>query len=197
MRNNRNPAPVVVAILLAAGILAGCDRNDGRAVTQAATSAAEPTPPSRMPSRSDAPGGRLVYNPKADEMLFVFDGLGTALTIPHAWQEGDVSIEKLAMAGAAHSLCAYGARFHPLHEDPHTYYHVALIRVYDEVRWQALLDGERSGQIELAHVDGKVYAFASVQANPLPDGTAESERFDQLVIPEQDAPRQLAIKKAS
>ncbi|MDQ8051345.1 hypothetical protein, partial [Luteibacter sp.] len=99
--------------------------------------------------------------------------------------------------GATHSVCAYGARFHPVHEDPKLYYHVALIRVYDEARWRALKDADHAGEIELARVDGKVYSFASVQSNPLPDGTAESERFDQLVIADQDAPKQVAIKKNS
>jgi hypothetical protein len=186
----------VVAILLAAGALAGCDKDDGHAVAQVAAPTVE-APLSTAPSDPGTPGGKLVYNPKVDEMLFVFDNLGTAVTIPHAWQEGDVSIEKLATAGVTQSLCAYGARFHPAHEDPKLYYHVALIRVYDEARWQALNGAERVGEIELAHIDGKVYSFASVTANPLPDGTAESERFDQLVISDQDAPKQLAIKKAS
>lgn len=184
------------AILLAVAVLAGCG-DGGQAVTQTAAPTAKPAPSTSIPSHSDAPGGRVVYNPRTDEMLFVFDDLGTALTIPHLWQEGDVSIEKLVMAGDANPECAYGARFHPLHEDPRSYYHVALIRVYDEARWKTLQDADRAGEIELAHMDGKVYSYATVQANPLPDGTAESERFDELVISVQDAPGKLAIRKPS
>ena len=184
------------AMLLAAWALAGCD-DGGRAATQVAVPTAEPVPLASTPSNSEAPGGRLVYNPRADEMLFVFDDLGTALTIPHRWQEGDVSIEKLVLAGDGNPERAYGARFHPVHEAPQSYHHVALIRVYDEARWKMLRDADHAGEIELAHVDGKVYSYAIVQANPLPDGTAESERFDQLDISVQEAPAQLAIRKAS
>ncbi|MDQ8051328.1 hypothetical protein [Luteibacter sp.] len=197
MLNNRTLVPAALAILVVAAILAGCDGYGGRDIPHANASKAESPSPPMMPSHPGAPGGRLVYNPKADEMLFVFDDLGTALTIPHLWQEGDVSIEKVAVVGATHSMCAYGARFHPVHEDPGSYYRVAVIRVYDEARWQALRHAGRVGEIELAHVDGKVYSFTSARTNPLPDGTAESERFDQLVISEQDAPKQLVIRKAS
>jgi hypothetical protein len=184
------------ATLLAVWTLAGCD-DGGRAATQAAVPAAEPVPLASTASNSDAPGGRLVYNPRADEMLFVFDELGTALTIPHLWQEGDVSIEKLVMAGDGNPERAYGARFHPVHEKPQSYYHVALIRVYDEARWKTLRDADHAGEIELGHIDGKVYSYAIVPANPLPDGTAESKRFEQLMISAKDAPGQLAIRKAS
>jgi hypothetical protein len=184
------------AVLLAVWALAGCG-DEGRASTQAAVPTAEPVPLASTPGSSDAPGGRMVYNPRTDEMLFVFDELGTALTIPHLWQEGDVSIEKLVMAGDGNPERAYGARFHPVHEKPQSHYHVALIRVYDEARWKSLRDVDHAGEIELGHMDGKVYSYAIVQANPLPDGTAESKRFDQLVIPAKDAPGQLAIRKAS
>ncbi len=192
---DRSRARLVVAapIVLVAVALAGCDRDAERVAIQAP----QPAPASMVPSPPVEPGGKLVYNPRTDEMLFVFDGIGTALTIPHAWQEGDVSIEKLATIGASPCMRAYGARFHPAQEDPQRHYHVALIRVYDEARWQALGDAERASEIELAHMDGKVYSYATVPPNPLPDGTAESERFDQLVISGEDAPTRLAIKKSS
>lgn len=193
----RQRLPVHAAMLLAVLASAGCGSDTGGAVTQAAAPTAKPALSSSTPSHSDTPGGRLVYNPRADEMLFVFDELGTALTIPHLWQEGDVSIEQLVIAGSSNPERAYGARFHPVHEDPRSYYHVALIRVYDEARWKSLRDADRAGEIELGHMDGKIYSYAIVQANPLPDGTAESKRFDQLVIPAKDAPGQLAIRKAS
>lgn len=182
-------------MLLAVLALTACHADTDHAAPQASTAKAQPAPPAGAPRNADAPPGRLVYNPKTDEMLFVFDDLGTALTIPHAWQEGDVSIEKLSIAGdTSPGMRAYGARFHPIHEDARAQFHVALIRVYDEVRWQDLAGEERGSEIELGHAGGKVYSYAIAQLNPLPPGSAESARFDQLVIPYQDARRQLMIR---
>ncbi|WP_310062275.1 hypothetical protein [Lysobacter niastensis] len=138
-------------------------------------------------------GGKLFYDVQADEILFVFDGLGTAITIPRIWQEGDVSIEPVGASAA--SSRAYAARFQPIGARDSSAHDLAVIRVYAEPVWNGLKDTERMGEIVLTRLDGWVYSYAIVQANPLPDGTAESKRFDELMVSYADAFDPLLLKK--
>jgi len=182
----------LIALITAAGALSACQGPPAGPVDHVPTQR-----PALARAPATPPGGDLVYDPSSDELRFVFDGLGAAVTIPRRWQQGDVSVEPLRGADDSGSrLRRYGVRFHPLAlDDSRELYYLGLITVYDEAAWSRQTGTEHGHEIALAHLDGKVYTYATPQSNAPAGGTAEAERFDELMISLGEAPAVLVLKK--